>query len=134
MAGPNGLICFLFGLLGGFLGLLVLVRIIFVFTFLGVLRLIVLANVHQRVVGFFVALFQGIHIFYGGKDVQEFLIAASDPNELVLHGLNGFDDFLAFEGVREIGDCEQKMLFLKVGMDICVSFLLVLIFLEEFGL
>lgn len=71
-----------------------------------------MADVDQRFIGLLVPFLESVHVLDRGKDIQQFLVAAGDPDELVLHGLDGLDDLLPLERIREIGDRKQEMLLL----------------------
>lgn len=134
LAGPHRLVHFLLRLFRGFFGLLVLVAVVLILALFGVLGLVVLADVDERLIGLLVSLLERVHVLDGCEDVEQFLVAAGDADELVLHGLDGLDDLLALEGVGEVGDCEQEMLLLEVGVDLGVRLLLVLVLLQQLGL
>jgi hypothetical protein len=50
-------------------------------------------------------------VFNWREDIGQFFVGAGDADELVLHGLDGLYNFLPLEGVGEVGDDEQEVLF-----------------------
>lgn len=98
------------------------------------LGLVVLADGHECLVGFLVGLLEDVSGGEGFEAVRQIFGSACDADELVLHGLDAFDDFFAFEGVSEVDDDKDEMLFVEIGGQFDVGLLLRLVLLEESAL
>lgn len=114
VASDSDWFCVFLSLFGRLFRFLILVAFVVVLALFLILGLVVLADVDEGLVDFLIGLLESVDAAKRQEAVGQFVLSADDADELVLHGLDGFHDFLAFEGVIEVADHEEEVLLLQV--------------------